>query len=296
MSAALDWHEDGADWPRRETSRFIKTDAMTWHVQIAGQGPTLLLLHGTGASSHSYRHLAPLLEKDFRLVIPDLPGHGFSEALPGPAQSLPGMAQALRSLLQKLDTQIDLAIGHSAGGAIAIRMCLDGMINPRAVVGINAALTPYGGIANQTFPGLARVFMLNPLVLRFFSWQASGLGAVRSLMQSTGSRLSEEDLKLYQKLFLSQRHLHATVAMMANWNLTKLKQEMSGLKTPLVLIVAKGDLAVSPEDARRVKQTLPATQLHFLPNCGHLCHEEKPQEVADIIKQIAHDQGVLHAA
>ncbi len=53
--------------------------AIEWHVQQMGQGPKLLLLHGTAASTHSFRALAPLLAPHFTLLIPDLPGHAFTE-------------------------------------------------------------------------------------------------------------------------------------------------------------------------------------------------------------------------
>ncbi len=51
LKEGLDWGEDGRDWPNREASRFIEADDITWHVQIMGAGPVLLLLHGTGAST-----------------------------------------------------------------------------------------------------------------------------------------------------------------------------------------------------------------------------------------------------
>ena len=77
-TTALDWERDGADWPNRAASRFVTVGAMRWHVQVMGSGPVLLLLHGTGASSHSWRDLAPRLARHFTVLAPDLPGHGFS--------------------------------------------------------------------------------------------------------------------------------------------------------------------------------------------------------------------------
>ena len=61
MTPGLDWDRDGAGWPNRSSSRFVVSGAMRWHVQIMGQGPVMLLIHGTGASTHSWRRLAPLL-------------------------------------------------------------------------------------------------------------------------------------------------------------------------------------------------------------------------------------------
>ena len=54
-----------------------------WYVEIAGQGPDLVLLHGLGASSFSWRHNRAHLSRHFRVITPDLPGHGRSPAPPG---------------------------------------------------------------------------------------------------------------------------------------------------------------------------------------------------------------------
>ena len=93
MSDRRGWQREGRDWPNREASRFVRAAGLMWHVQIMGAGPVLLLAHGTGAATHSWRALAPLLAQHFTIVAPDLPGHGFTEA-PGTARlSLPGMAR-----------------------------------------------------------------------------------------------------------------------------------------------------------------------------------------------------------
>lgn len=78
------WERDGADWPNRAASRFVTASGLTWHVQAMGapEAPVLLLLHGTGAATHSWAGLAPLLAARFRVIAPDLPGHGFTDPLP----------------------------------------------------------------------------------------------------------------------------------------------------------------------------------------------------------------------
>ena len=55
------WNEEGRDWPNREHSQFIRASAIRWHLQVMGNGPVLLALHGTGASTHSFRDLMPVL-------------------------------------------------------------------------------------------------------------------------------------------------------------------------------------------------------------------------------------------
>jgi magnesium chelatase accessory protein len=111
-AGALQWERDGRDWPHREASRFVQTRRLRWHVQTMGRGPPLLLVHGTGAATHSWRGLAPLLAKRFMLVAPDLPGHGFTGMLPASGMSLTGVAAALDELLRVLDVQPRIAVGH----------------------------------------------------------------------------------------------------------------------------------------------------------------------------------------
>ena len=103
MTRRLTWERDGRDWPNREFSRFINAAGMRWHVQVMGEGPAVLLIHGTGASTHSFRALAALLAPRFTVVMPDLPGHGFTDAPPSASgYSLPAVAHGSTALLQAL--------------------------------------------------------------------------------------------------------------------------------------------------------------------------------------------------
>ena len=90
MSERLSWQRDGRDWPNREFSRFVSAAGLSLHVQVMGDGPAVVLAHGTGSSTHSWRTLAPLLARRFTVIAPDLPGHGFTEMPETRRLSLPG--------------------------------------------------------------------------------------------------------------------------------------------------------------------------------------------------------------
>lgn len=279
----LSWQSDGRDWPNRASSRFVTAAGLRWHVQVMGEGPVLLLLHGTGAASHSWRDLAPLLAQDFTIVAPDLPGHGFTQAPESDRLSLPAMARAVAGLLKQLGLAPELIVGHSAGVAIALRMVLDKAVTPRAVVSLNGALLPFRGVASQLFPSLARLLVLNPFVPRFFAWRAGSSGAVENLLQGTGSHIDATGVALYQRLFANRSHVASTLAMMANWDLHGLGREFPRLDLPILLVAGASDKAVRPEDAQAVAQRLPQAQVETLPG-GHLAHEEKPEAVAATIR------------
>ncbi len=293
MVERLHWERDGRDWPNREASRFLRVGNVYWHVQEFGQGPVLLLVHGTGASTHSWRALAPLLATHFRVIAPDLPGHGFTTIVANDRLSLPGMARSLDQLLRAIDVRPALAIGHSAGVAVLIRMTLDGQIAPQALVSLNGALMPFAGFAGQLFPMMANVLFLNPFVPRLFAWSASDRSRVERLIRDTGSTLEAEGVTLYQRLFRSVRHVASALGMMANWDLKPLLSDLPRLKTPLILVVGSGDRAVPPATAERVRERLPSAEIVTLPDLGHLAHEEQPQAVVDIVMAVARRFGAL---
>lgn len=283
MSGALSWARDGRDWPHRAASRFVEAGGLSWHVQEMGQGPTLLLLHGTGASTHSWRDLLPLLARDFHVVAPDLPGHGFTEAPERDRLSLPAMARGLTALLGKLGVEPEGIVGHSAGAAIAMQMVLTGAVAPSCLISLNGALLPFKGVASQLFPSVARLLVLNPLVPRLFAWRAGSTEAVTQLLEGMGSRLDARGQDLYQRLFSNRVHVASTLGMMANWDLEALGRSFGRLDLPVLLVVGAGDRAVPPGDARAVAQRLPDARIETLPGAGHLIHEEKPGDIAALI-------------
>jgi magnesium chelatase accessory protein len=282
MVERLILERDGKDWPHRDVSRLVKAGGMQWHVQIMGSGPVFLLLHGTGASTHSWRGLMPLLARNYKVLAADLPGHGFSDSLPY-AVSLPGVAKAVTALLNELNLTPDFAAAHSAGAAILLRMALDGSIKPKAIVSLNGALLPFRGAVSQFFSPLAKIMFLNPFVPRFFAWSAANPATVKRLIEDTGSRIDDEGLALYARLFRNPAHVAGALGMMAGWDLKHLADDLPRLRGRLLLIAGGKDKAISPGDAHELRALLPSAELIVMRHLGHLAHEEAPEEIASLI-------------
>ena len=287
MNARLEWQRDGLDWPNREASRFVGAGGLDWHVQQAGSGPTLLLLHGTGASTHSWRRLLPLLAEHYTVIAPDLPGHGFTTSLPTDKLSLQGMADATGALVQKLGVVPIAAVGHSAGAAILTRMSLDGLLpQPHQLISINGALLPLRGIAGQIFSPLAKLMVLNPFAPKLLAWRASSRSTVERVLTETGSKIDPIDLDYYARLFQSPAHVAAALGMMANWDLRPIESSLSRLAAPLTLIAASNDRSISSDDAFRVQALQPLAKVEYLRGLGHLAHEEAPDQIAALIRRL----------
>lgn len=283
MKQAPDWDVEGADWPNRAFSRFVKAGGLNWHVQMAGEGPPILLLHGTGAATHSWRDLFPLLAKRHTVIAPDLPGHGFTGLESRHSQSLPRMARLVGELLTGLGLAPVAYIGHSAGAAIAVRLALDLPHSPDLIIGLNGAMMPFSGLNGFLFPAIAKLLFLNPFTESLLAARAANPGAVERIIAGTGSRLDAGGLDFYTRLLRCRRHVGAALAMMANWDLAPLLRDAAQMTPRLILLAAEGDRAVPPNVARRFASLAPKTIVRAIPRLGHLAHEEAPAELADLL-------------
>src|ERR1051325_10915291 len=84
----------------------------------AGSGVDVALLHGFGGAASNWALVAPALAERCRVLVPDLPGHGGSSALPGPAETLDPYADRVAALLRGPS----VLVGHSLGAVVALRL------------------------------------------------------------------------------------------------------------------------------------------------------------------------------
>ncbi len=266
-------------WPNRSASRIVPLAPHRWHVQDLGEGPNALLLHGAGASTHSWAPLTSKKQSLYRMFVPDLPGHAFTRSPKGRTR-LPDVAVDISTLLADQNAQPDIIIAHSAGAAIALEMTRRGLVNPKRLILINGALEDFRGAAGWLFPILAKALALNPLTGLFLSSGSGSISQVRSLIRSTGTELSDGDLRLYADLFAKRSHVDGTLAMMAQWSLAELNRALPSIKTPTLFIHGANDKAVDVSVAKRASTAMPNAHLVVLNGVGHLAHEEAPDRVA----------------
>lgn len=279
-----DFKTDGRHWPHREASRFVEAGGITFHVQTLGSGPHLVLLHGTGASTHSFRAMLPLLASEHTVTAFDLPGHGFTGTPHFTQLTLPSVAGQCADLLDTLGIAPVAMVGHSAGVAVALRMVLDGRTKPAAVIGFNASLRPFGGAAQPVFSTLAKVLFVNPLTPRLAAATASKR-RVRKLLSDTGSRLDEEMVGLYRTLFRRAGHVSGALGLMASWNLAPLQKDLPALEPHLTLVAASRDKMVPPGDAAANIAKVRDGKVVRMAGLGHLAHEEDPAGAVEIVRQ-----------
>ncbi len=291
MNESPRWDVEGRDWPNKVHSRFVDSGRLRWHVQSWGKGPPMLLLHGTGAATHSWRDLAPLLAEHFTITAVDLPGHGFTKGRPRGGMTMTAIAQAVAELLAVMDIAPKIIVGHSAGAAIAVRMTIDGLVRPRAIVGLDAALLPFPGLAAKLFPAMAKLLFVNPFAPRLFAGLARSRGETeRFLARSTGSTIDASGIDQYRRLLSRAGHIEGALTMMAGWDLPALQSDLRRLTTPLLLIHGEDDAAIPLSSAQSAAAMVVNGRLMTIAKAGHLAHEERPTEIAATIRDFAEER------
>ena len=280
MSTAPAWDVVRDRWPNASASRFVEAGGLRWHVQVLGAGPVVLLLHGSGAATHTWRELAPLLAAHCTVIAPDLPGHGFTARPSAERLSLDGMATSIDALLHTLHVVPGAIVGHSAGGALALWLARTWPST--TIVGLNAALAPPHPLLSFVAPGmrlLTSAFGVGALTALL----ARNDRVFEALMQSTGSTIDAEQTAWYRAFAQTETHAAALMSMFAHWDLNALAPVLPAMNHPVTLVVGADDGWVSPAETKRIAARLPNARVITVDQAGHLVHEEFPERVSGII-------------
>ncbi len=273
------------DWPGRDTSRIIPVQDLRWHVQRTGSGPTLLLVHGTGGSTHSWATAVPELATSHDVVVVDLPGHGFTRPANGAVRSdlqysLHGMSNALSALLHHLGIQPVRVAGHSAGVPILMQLALDGHIAPTRIIGFNPALVPPPAFYTTLLAPLVGLLVERDVVAEGGAWLARATDVVQLMLSSSGTVLPDAQLARYRRLCEQPSHVHAALTMMSRWDLPQLLRDARALHVPLELIGGTRDRWVPPQALARVVDGMPMARFDTV-DAGHLIPDERPDVVVE---------------
>jgi pimeloyl-ACP methyl ester carboxylesterase len=256
-------------------------DELGWYFLERGQGPNLVLLHGLGASSFSWRHNIAPLARHFRVVAPDLPPHGRSPAPLDANYTIESLTQGVLDFLNRQGIKRAALAGNSLGGGLALLL---------------AQAHP------ERFPALvllAPAVALRRLPLIFYPLRLPGLGQLAAALLGPwiippALRLAYHRRELitpgvvagYAAPFRSHRRSLALGRLCRQLELLPLDQAEALLQNiwqPVCLIWGAEDRILPARQGNWLKERLPQAEYHLLPRTGHAPQEEAAAEVNKII-------------
>ena len=275
----MKWNKNKSIWPFSSNSMFYKKSFHYWHLQDMGKKnkPTILFIHGTGASSHSWRSLIPFFKNNFRIINLDLPGHGFTKLGSKNRSSLKLIPKDLFGILTELKINPEIIIAHSAGVPIALNYVALSKISPKLLISINGAVSKFDGAANIFFPLMAKLLSLSPFVPQIVKNLTKYPMIFKELIYSTGSNLDNESIKFYKILMSDNDHINGVLGMMSQWDLDDLIKDFDNLKIPILFLIGKNDKTVKSENVIKVIKDFKNVKIIFINKLGHLMHEECPE-------------------
>jgi pimeloyl-ACP methyl ester carboxylesterase len=262
--------------------RWAETRAVRTRYLVGGAGPPLVIVHGWTGAASNFVELAPLLARRFRVLIPDLPGHGGSSPLPA-APNLDAYADRVRDVAAAEEMLPAAVVGHSMGGLVALRLALRRPDDVRALV-----LAASAGIESVTrraefwvaFVGLTRPSrVLSPLRRQIAASPLLRRLVFSSLQVANPLALSAEAI---DGLLGSSRHHSDVVSAGKALVRDDPRTELEAVRCPTFLLWGARDLQVPLSDAFEYARRLRAP-LRVIADCGHLLVVERPDACADAI-------------
>lgn len=270
--------------------RDVQLPGVRLHVAEAGppDGPPLLLVHGWPQSWWCWHEVVGHLQDRFRCVMPDLRGHGWSQA-PATGYEKEQLASDLIGLLDELELERVGYVGHDWGAFIGFLLALR---EPRRLDGFLALSIPH------LWP--SRNDRLNPWRLAAFAYQIPlstpvvGKRLVRAGLTprilkaaSPAGTFSESDVAIYESTMGTPEGARVTTAMYRTFLTREMVPIVRGryagarLRVPTRLVVGDRDMIVRGADLRGYEEHADDMTVERVPEAGHFLPEERPQLVAE---------------
>jgi pimeloyl-ACP methyl ester carboxylesterase len=262
--------------------RWADVKAVRLRYFVGGEGPPLVLLHGLSGAAVNWSQLAPLLVSHRRLLVPDMPGHGASAALPA-APNLNAYAERVRLVAEAEGMLPAPVVGHSMGAVIGLRLA---GTYPDAVTAL--VLAGAAGITSSTRAAELALGVLGiirpsrivaPLrnsiarrkMLRYAVFGRVGVGDALSLTAGAVEGL------------LGSARLHSDVGS-AGRALVRddPRLDLQRVRCPCLVLWGAGDVQVPIRDAFEYSRRLRAP-MRAIADCGHLLIAERPEACAAAI-------------
>jgi pimeloyl-ACP methyl ester carboxylesterase len=280
--------------------RFIEVAGARIHYLDKGSGTAIVILHGLGGQMGNFTYaLLERLTDEFRVILMDRPGSGYSTRAPGATGRLTEQAAMVAEFIRKLGLEQPLLVGHSLGGAIALGVALD---HPEVVKGL-ALVAPVTHLPKHV-PTPFRALDIKSNFLRWLvAWTvATPIGirhgkAILDAIFSPDPAPADFPIRGGGILGLRPRSFHNTSSDMraVNLDLAKLVVRYSSLRVPVRILYGTDDRVLDYKmhgEAIKAKSSL--VSLDLVPG-GHMLPITAPDLTAEFIKAAARSESAISA-
>jgi 2-hydroxy-6-oxonona-2,4-dienedioate hydrolase len=267
------------DFTEQSTSRYVQTSKWKIHYNELGSGYPLIMLHGggPGASGWSnYQDNARVLARQFRVILPDVPGYGKSDEFDPEIEDVPkAQAESIKLLMDALNIDKAVLVGNSMGSVITLNLAVEHTDRVSHMVAMGAAA---GGLGlPMTMSPAGATAGMQVLVQTYRDPSKENFRRLCEAMLFDPSYITEELLIARSKSALDNpRHLENFLRRTELGKMTPRKSEatelaakLPSLSIPALIVHGRDDRVVPLEASLRVLSVLRNSQLLVFNRCGH---------------------------
>jgi pimeloyl-ACP methyl ester carboxylesterase len=281
--------------------RFVEINGSRIHYLERGSGPTLLLIHGLGASMRTFTHsVLERLAGDFRVVLMERPGSGESTREPRACARVRSQAETVSAFIGALGLERPVLVGHSLGGAVALAVALE---HPEQVRGL-ALVAPLAGVQETVPPVFRNLIITSRALRRLTAWTVATPASIlrRAVVLDTlfGPDAVPADYATAGGGLLGLRPKSFCAA---SEDLVALEGELAGLagrygelRMPVGIIYGTGDRVLDHRlHGVEVAAKIRGAELELIEG-GHMLPLTAPDAVAEFIRKVAGKAQTVEAA
>jgi pimeloyl-ACP methyl ester carboxylesterase len=249
------------------------------YLERESNAPPLILLHGFASGSYIWKGLSYKMDGAFRVLVPDLPGHGLS-GLPATEPTLDYYVQLLEQFRLAVNVDRFNAVGHSMGAAI---MASYSLTHSQRLNGLILESPPDDRSRQPLFWKIIAIPILGDFIINFYP-------PTRWILRKRLERGLYEPSHLTEEI-VEEAWIAFKNGLIRNWIPRALRIPSSPIawgKIPLFCKIAYGnqDRLVSPAFLNRLRESIPSADFHAFENCGHIPHLEHPEEFAALLADV----------
>lgn len=289
----INWKDFAEKVHHAENSHFVEVDGATVHYQRFGDisHPTLILIHGYTASTYVWKTVAPMLaDRHFHVIAVDLLGFGYSDKPAWFDYTITSQARMIERLMDRLGIGRATLVGSSYGGAVASTVALDYAERVEKLVLIGAVCNDEA--KERRLLKLAAIPGLGELITPFI---ADSKALLKHRMKGTIAPVNhhlitrERIEAVHRPLYAADGH-RSLLQTARNWDACRIEADANLINQTTLIIWGEEDKVIGIHNGEKLHQEILNSRFVVIKNCGHIPHEEKPEQFVELVTEFCRNK------